>query len=420
MLGLDCNMNEREIIRLVSDGFEKAKGGDATNVYEKVAGLHDSGQLPDKSHYPFGWIIYYALHQSKQNEVAKRKRMLARYLKLNVEKPHKLHSMILTEALSLYKDSQDAIFSQKTRGVDVAKREETRFSLVAFCDLWNLGNLRPGDWRRKDYEGNTLPSTVEKLITNYVDELSSTNKIPTPEFMEIVERALEEYPDSSNLSAQCAQLCVISGDTERAVVLLRNAILSAPTKFFLWSRLAELMNGEESRRLKIAFLYKALCCPGQEDFKGRIHLMLADALAEAGAYPEAMWEMTRVKEIYGRNGWHLPPRFKEIEKRMPVSTSPVDPAAAYRKVEKMADDFIYDGLPEIPVKKTYHKSATETANRFGGRNTPLAAWRVTDGKGNNYWFNPGKFGVNEALPNNTSLLVKVHAGKIVKARLSEV
>lgn len=412
-------MNEREVSRYVSDGFEKAKAGEALAVFDKIAEMHDALQLPEKSHYPFGWIIYYALHQSQAYAIVERKRMLMRYLSLNVEKPHKLHSMILTEALRLYKDSQDTAFNLKVRGGDSGERSASRFSLVAFVELWNLANLRPGDWRRKEYEGKTLSSTVEKLITHYVDELDASGKAPSQEFMEIAMRGLEEYPDSSNLSAQCSQLFMLIGDRERAIELLRNAILSAPSKFFLWSRLAELITDEKSRRLKISLYYKALLCPGQEDFKGRIRLGLAEILAEAGAYPEALWEMDKVKEIYEKNVWHLPALYREIEKRIPFPTSPADPTAAYRKVEKLADDFIYDGLPEVLVRKTYHKPAAETPDRFGGRSSGLAAWRVSDGNGTNYWFNPGKFGIGESLPSGTSLFVKVHAGKIVKARISK-
>ena len=88
-------MKEEDFIRFVSDGFDRAKQGRALGTYDSVLALMEESPLPAKSHYPFGWIIYYALHQSPDNEITGRKRMLARYLKLNVTKPHKLHSMIL-------------------------------------------------------------------------------------------------------------------------------------------------------------------------------------------------------------------------------------------------------------------------------------------------------------------------------------
>ena len=42
--------------------------------------------LPLKSLYPMGRIIYYALHQSPAHAIQERKMLLAHYLRLNVER----------------------------------------------------------------------------------------------------------------------------------------------------------------------------------------------------------------------------------------------------------------------------------------------------------------------------------------------
>lgn len=67
-------MNDFDIIKFISDGFEKAKSGDAINIYNKVARFEEINTIPLKSHYPYGWIIYYALHQSSDNEIQSRKK----------------------------------------------------------------------------------------------------------------------------------------------------------------------------------------------------------------------------------------------------------------------------------------------------------------------------------------------------------
>ena len=79
--------------------------------------------------------------------------------------------------------------------------------------------------------------------------------------------------------------------------MLRNAILASSVKFHLWSRLAGLITDKERLRLKVALLYKASRCPGQEDYKGRVHLHLASALAEGGAFPQARWDLDHVKRF---------------------------------------------------------------------------------------------------------------------------
>ncbi|MDE5870421.1 MAG: hypothetical protein K2H22_00530 [Muribaculaceae bacterium] len=408
-------METSEIIQYVSDGFDRAKAGAAVEVYTSIVNHPDMRELPRKSHYPFGWIIYYALHQSPEHAIQERKQLLARYLRLDVTKPHKLHSMILTEALRLYKEAKSSALSLKSSVS--GNSAESRFSIVKFADLWNLGYIRPTDWNRKEHEGKQLPSTVEKLITHYTDELYDM-RLPAPEeFIGIINQALVAYPPTANLFAQRAQIHELGGEKEAAVEMLRNAILTSPTKFYLWSRLANLINNKDDLRLKISLLYKALRCPGQEDFKGKIHLGLAAAFAEGGAFPQAKWELDHVKDFYENKGWNLPRLYRDTEKKIPCGTVAADPAGIYSKIENMADDFIYESLPEIPVRKTYHKPAAETMNRYGNRRPGQTAWRVTDSDGNNYWFNPGRFGIREDLPADTQLAVKVFGGKVVKAMM---
>ncbi len=410
-------MDTNEIIAYVSDGFDRAKAGAAAEVYSSIVNHPDMQVLPYKSHYPFAWIIYYALHQSAAYAIQERKQLLAHYLRLNVMKPHKLHSMILTEAARLYKDAADTAEAARLKGGRNAAAEVPTFSIVKFVNLWNLAHIRPTDWNRKEHEGKQMSSTVEKLITHYVDELYSQRTPASDEFTSIINQALVAYPPTASLFAQRAQIHELAGEKEAAIEMLRHAILSSSTKFYLWSRLASLITGKDALRLKVSLLYKALRCPGQEDFKGRIHLQLAAALAEGGAFPQAKWELEYVKNFYTKKGWNMPRLYKETEKKIPADTQAADPNSLYRKVEHEADDFIYESLPEIEVRKTYHKPATETTDKYGTRRPGQTAWRVTDSEGNNYWFNPGRYGIQENLPTDTQLKVKVYGGKVVKAFL---
>ncbi len=410
-------MDTNEIIAYVSDGFDRAKAGAAAEVYSSIVNHPDMQVLPYKSHYPFAWMISYALHQSAAYAIQERKQLLAHYLRLNVAKPHKLHSMILTEAARLYKDAADTAAAARLKGGQNAAAEVPAFSIVKFVNLWNLAHIRPTDWNRKEHEGKQMSSTVEKLITHYVDELYSQRTPASDEFTSLINQALVAYPPTANLFAQRAQIHELAGEKEAAIEMLRNAILSSSTKFYLWSRLAALITDKDSLRLKVSLLYRALRCPGQEDFKGKIHLQLAASLAEGGAFPQAKWELEYVRNFYGQKGWNLPRLYKETEKKIPSDTQAADPTPLYRKVEQLADDFIYESLPEIEVRKTYHKPAAETTDKYGTRRLGQTAWRVTDSEGNNYWFNPGRYGIQENLPTDTQLKVKVYGGKVVKASL---
>lgn len=410
-------MEINEIIKFVSDGFDRAKAGEAVETYNAIIHHPDMRELPQKSHYPMGWIIYYAMHQSPAHAIQERKQMLGHYLRLNVMKPHKLHSMILNEAFRLYKDAAAASLS-RLKGNFNPVTDSTRFSIVKFADLWNLDYIRPTDWNRKEHEGMQLSSTVEKLITHYTDELYGMRIPASTEFIGIVDRAIAVYPPTTSLFTQRAQLYELAGEREASIEMLRNAILTSSTKFYLWSRLANLITGKENLRLKVSLLYKALRCPGKDEFKGKIHLYLAAALAEGGAFPQAKWELKYVRDLYNKNGWYLPNLLKETEKKIPTGTEPADPSGIYSKVEHLADDFIYESLPKTEARKTYHKAAAETTDRYGNRRIGQTAWRVTDVNGVNHWFNPGKYGIPEDLPDDTLVWIKVYGGKVVKAGLS--
>lgn len=404
-------MEKEMLVRLVSDGFVEAKGGKAKETYLKIIPAFESGELPLKSHYAFGWIIYYALHQSGDKEISERKHLLANYLKLKVTVPHKLHSMILTEAMRLYKDARDAAFNNK---------DSIRFSIVGFSGLWGLSNLRPGDWRRKEHEGKPMASTVEKFITLYVDELEEKKMQPSDTFLKVAAEALTTYPDSFNLLSQIAAVRMLQGKTDEARRLLRKAILLAPGKFFLWSRLAATVSPLKEMRLHVALLHRALRSPGQEQFKGRIRLSLAEAMIIKEAWPQALWELNKVRQTYEANGWHLPLSYHACMKKIPFHTVAQDPEPLYGKVAHMADNEIYDSLPPVPAVKTYHKNPSPDDRQPGRFSRPQAAWRVTTPEGRNYWLRPARFGIPAELPLGTRLSIRLHNERPVKADLDSV
>ena len=409
-----------DLMKLVSDGVDNAKAGRAVEMYQAIYPYFERGALSLKSHYAFGWIIYYALHQSGDAKYNERKEMLAAYLRLSVARPHKLHSMILTEAIRLYKNISDSEYALRAMHHPAGQKLPS-FSIVRFMDLWQLSNLREGDWRRKTIDGNLTPSTTEKLITHYVDELTSNTELSiSKEFRAVLEKALTLYPDSANLLAQYAAVCCKSEDAEKGVDYLRRAILISPSKSYLWHRLAGILPETANPRLKIAILYKALAAPGPEDFKGRIRIGLAMEMAEAGAWQQALYELEKVKTTYEANGWKMPGDYRKLMERMPEGTRPEDPSGAYRKIAHLAEEFIYESLPTKEASKSYHKPADPKAIDRNGRPKPRPVdWRVTDAEGQNYWFTPAQHSIPEELPHGTRVAIRVVGNRIVKAELAE-
>lgn len=399
-------MNPLELSQLIADKFDDAKLEGAPNLYNHIKSLAPINDIPWKSHYAFGWIIYYALHQSDSREIASRKQMLADYLKLRLVKPHKLHSMVLTEAIRLYKDAVNFSFGKQ-------KEEAVTFSFLRFFDLWGIENLRPNDWNRKVVADKTLSSTVEKLMTVMVNQLEAERVAPKNEYVAIADRAVDLYNDSSTVFAQRAAMHALEGNREAHREMLTKALLISPHKFHLWSRLADTVDAKANPNLYVSLLYKALSSPGQEDFKGKIRLQLSKFLADNKAYPQALWELNRVKETYTAKEWHLPKDFEAVLSSIPADTQPSDPKDIYRKVAHLADDVLYSNLPAVVMEKIYHKEPTpEEAARF---RRPEISWKLGDSQGNSLWIKPRRHGIDPMLPKGTLLEVKIFNGKIVKA-----
>lgn len=403
-------MTPLELSQLIAERFDAAKLEGAPDLYHHIKSLTTINDIPWKSHYAFGWIIYYAMHQSDSREIASRKQMLADYLKLRLVKPHKLHSMVLTEAIRLYKDSVNLSFGKP-------KEEIVGFSFINFLDLWGVDNLRPGDWNRKVVGDKQLSSTVEKLMTVMVDQLEAEKVAPKDHLIALADKAVETFADSSSILAQRAVLHKLTGNVDATRESLTKALLIAPHKFHLWGRLAETIDSKENPNLHIALLAKAVSAPGQEDFKGKLRLALAKALAENKAFPHALWELNRLKETYIAKEWHLPKEYEKILATIPQDTAAADPKDIYRRVAHLSDDMLYAGLQPVVMEKTYHKepSPEETA-RFG---RPEIAWRVTDERGNSLWLKPRRHGIDPMLPKGTRIVVKIYNGKIVKAYISQ-
>lgn len=399
-----------DLAQMISDGFEVAKKGDALRVFSQLVPYHDNGAIERRSHYPFGWIIYYALHQTDASDIDGRKHLLARYLKLHTPRPHKLHSMILTEAIRLHKDVENASFGKTSD-------RAPSFSITSFCDIWDVANLRPGDHARKEFEGKQLSSTTEKLVTCIVNECESKSAVPNDAIIALIDHMIELYPDTFNLLSQRATIHLIAGQPKEAAQLLRKALLLAPGKFYLWHKLAMTHSSETEMRLHVSLLYKALKAPGPEQYKGRVRIALAEAFMGKGLREYALWELRKIDETYKSNGWHLPRNAQKMLNEIPDGLQPKNPYEIYHKLESLADDELYASLPQIEMTKTYHKDPDRS--KPGKYGHSRVAWRITDAATNtNIWIQPEKFGLPADLPIGTRLLVRIHDNKVVHCSLS--
>jgi tetratricopeptide (TPR) repeat protein len=337
----------------------------------------------------FGWLTYYALKQTAVGEVHKRKALLNQYLQLDLPKPSILHSLILVEAIK------------------VEQNTPLQFRIRDFIRIWGLEHLREEDWEQyRTEEGNTLPSTVEKLIGVYTKELKTDGVESSEDFRQLVDKALVKYPKNQNMPYYKATVLISQGKVQDALTYYKTLILQTPSKFYLWNQTAELVEDIDT---KIGLLCKALTCGADDEFLGGVRLKLASLLYLKGMRENAKHELERYRETYHNKGWNLKPEFWQIYNHISVVEKEVDNYMIYSEYAIKADEFIYSSLPTVVAVKVADTQC-EDRNRPGRKNT---IWILRTSSDTIRLRKPTKFQLSKHTPNGAIFDIKLQNGRIV-------
>ena len=384
---------ERQILpyfHQIKDAVENAKsGGNVVCAHQQVTVWYKEGQLDRQLHSDFGWLTYYALKQTAAGETYKRKALLNQYLQLDLPKPSVLHSLILGEAIKLEQNTP------------------LQFRIRDFIRLWGLKNLREDDWKQYRTEGgNTLPSTVERLIGVYTKELKTDGVEASNDFSQLVDEALTKYPKNQNMPYFKATVLISQGKVQEALAYYKNLILQFPSKFYLWHQTAELV---EDIDIKIGLLCKALTCGANDEFLGGVRLRLASLLYKKGLMENANHELYKYRETYQNKGWNLKPEFWKIYNQVGSGEKAIDNNMIYSEYAVKADQFVYSSLPTVITVKV-----AETQNE--DRNHPgrkITSWILRTANDTIRLRKPAKFRLNRRTANGAIFDVKLQDGKIV-------
>lgn len=376
--------------KTVKDALEEVKnGGNAIDIHQRIFDLYNHGEIDPQLYSDLGWLIYYTLRSTPLDDARRRKTLLNQYFQLKLERPSLLHSLILGE------------------GVKVEQNTPLQFRIRDFIHIWDLNNLREDDWSQfKTDDGNTLPSLVEKLIGVYAKELKTDGVASPDDFSDLVDTALQRFPNNQNMPYFKANVLISQGRKEEALKYYRDLILRFPSKFYLWMQVSELIDDSD---LKIGLLSKALNCGTEEEFIGGVRLRMARTLIGKGMPSNGRYELDRYRSSYMAKGWRLKSEFLELFN----SVSSVNPAEnnqqVYNDYSPMAEQFIYSGLPEQIAVKVADRQL-EDRNRPGRKFTQ---WTLRADKDIFRIKKPAKYGLPPRCPNGTSFSIKVLNDKIV-------
>ena len=162
------------------------------------------GENPDKTAAQnnatqMGWTIYKQLQQTLPS--LEMRRLLQQYLKLDIERPSLLHSLVLFTVVKQYGDLPD-------------------FNFTAFFHLWGFENLRPDDWKSVKVEGKWMPALTERVITRLFNPLPSKFRKPVnpdehfdPQLAHLlVDAALRRSPKNKKMLKRALNLAYFEHD----------------------------------------------------------------------------------------------------------------------------------------------------------------------------------------------------------------
>lgn len=374
----------------ILNAIEAAKNGKVEeSLIVQVQGLFDAGTLNTYLYRDYGWLIYYALKNTELSNADKRKRYLHNYLRLDLPRPELLHSMILSEA------------------VKVEKNTPLQFRIRDFMTRWGWENLREEDWKQyRTDNGNTVNSLVEKLIGVYAKELKTDGVASPAEFNELVDKALARYPNSQYMPFYKATVLISMGKLDQALDYYKRLILLSPTKCFLWHQASALVS---DNNLKIALLCKAIRVERDEAFKGKCRLDLAHLLIEQGKYAEAKCELSIYHDFYISQRWRLRQEYLDLERRIPSGIAATKDDSLYEAYLPKAEDFIYSAVPSIVAVKVADRQL-EDRNRPG---RSFSQWTLRTSDKTLSLKKPQKYGLNPRSKNGTLYDVKLRDERIV-------
>lgn len=274
----------------ISEAKALSKSGQhaqAAAIYRKV---WMNGAADQDIQTSFGWELYQhtkALMAGEDFNVGEAKRNLSDYLKLAIEKPSSLHSRILRLAAKL-------------AGQDKLK-------MLAFSRHWNLQHLREDDYERyRAEDGREFPSLAEKVIQQAGKEAAAADDADGQAYMlPFIDGAMGRFPDNVFLKLNKAKLLLALGRHDEALAFGIAVTKAKSNGYWAWGLLGDIVS-QKDPDAALGCYCKALTCPAEDKFTGKIRLEVAERMLEANDYAAAKHEVEAIIRAKEQEGYKIP------------------------------------------------------------------------------------------------------------------
>lgn len=309
---------------------KEGRHAEAANLYreELNQNLHDQGIASS-----LGWELYrLAKYESEElvDNITPIKRILHEYLKLNVERPSRLHSCMLRIANRLVSNPS--------------------FSSIGFSQQWGLEYLLDDDWATFTTKNKrVIASNAERLIQHAAkDAIERKNSRQLEYILPFVDKAQERHPENVWLNLYRARILMCLERKKEAIDYAITLAKRKPNEYWVWELLGDL-SGDGSTDLAMSCYCKALLCGAKEDFYGKVRLKLASLLTDIGLFEEAKFEVEKVVANKKCHGYRLPPEITSFQNSEWFSSTEAvdDNKRIYQKHAGAAERLLMSNLPWI-------------------------------------------------------------------------
>lgn len=317
----------------ISEAKALSKNGrhaEATAIYRKVWA---NGAADQETQTSFGWELYRHAKELMAGEnlnLGAVKRNLSDYLKLDLDKPSLLHTCVLQLAAKL-------------AGQD-------KLSMLAFSRQWNFKYLRPEDFERyRAEDGKEYPSLAEKVIQHAGKEAAASEHAEEQAYMlPFIDLAIERFPDNVFLKLNKAKVLLALGRHHEALAFGIAVTKAKSNDYWAWGLLGEIVS-QRDPDASLGCYCKALTCPAEDKFTGKIRLEVAKRMLEANDYAGAKHEVEAIVRAKEQEGYKIPDAVTSIAAQdwfagVQAKASNRD---YYRLHAKAAEALLFNDLPWI-------------------------------------------------------------------------
>lgn len=317
----------------ISEARALSKNGrhaEAAAIYRKVWA---NGAADQETQTSFGWELYRHAKELMAGEnlnLGAVKRNLSDYLKLDLDKPSLLHTCVLQLAAKL-------------AGQD-------KLSMLAFSRQWNFKYLRPEDFERyRAEDGKEYPSLAEKVIQHAGKEAAASEHAEEQAYMlPFIDLAIERFPDNVFLKLNKAKVLLALGRHHEALAFGIAVTKAKSNDYWAWGLLGEIVSQRDADA-SLGCYCKALTCPAEDKFTGKIRLEVAKRMLEANDYAGAKHEVEAIVRAKEQEGYKIPDAVTSIAAQdwfagVQAKASNRD---YYRLHAKTAEALLFNDLPWI-------------------------------------------------------------------------